>query len=421
MKHPAYLALLVLIGGCSSTIEYGRRSLNEPSFDGPHQPPSLIISSTAQAMKPAAAAPAARDDAAFKAAVRLDLKNPSAATLGAVRQMFETGPVNPDSEDDRTVLRRTIVATINRGEYRPADRFVNFRLRIEPVNFEFSAYSGTETDYSAIDIENFSLTKTRSAGLELGGGAPVAAKANLNNERASTETSTTNIDYNTLDIYREAERGIDLSGNTLVNVSLTAKQDERDTQIKPDLIVTSMSIRQDEKFLPAEKASLTTAHLLYLKPRDLTARLTFDYVIRRVLARSNDYAEHDQTVSYEEGRCTNAIIVAARDLDIPRWNVVALHNGRKLAPVNIDSELGAQALTFTNYIDALRFSAWMMKVGATRVGKSALSLPPESGLRLSPKSYPKLVVEKSSERFETSAESPLVCKITSVHGSPGSK
>src|SRR6059058_5714116 len=117
MRYLAYVALLALVGGCSSTVEYGRRSLNEPEFAGPHQPPSLIISSTAQAAKAVDAAPAPTTDP-LKAAVRVNVTNPSAATIGAVKQLFETTPSTAHANDDRTVLQRTIVATINRGEYR---------------------------------------------------------------------------------------------------------------------------------------------------------------------------------------------------------------------------------------------------------------------------------------------------------------
>lgn len=426
MKIATCAALAVLVAGCTPTIEYGRRSLNEPQI--PMRDPVVAVSSTAQAPKTPDAAP---DGALGKTEVRLDFRNPDAATVAALKKALEPAPQPAKFDGNRSVLKRTIVATVSRGEYRPADRFVNFRLRIEPANFAFTGYTGTATDYTAIDIENFSLAKTNSAGLELSGDTPIAKKITASADRVLTETgavkarienATTNIDDRTLDIYREAERGIDLAGNTLVNVGVTAKPEEADNVIKHDHVVTAIEISKDGKPLPADKASLKTTDLTYLAPQDLTAKVTFNYVLRRVLAKSNEYAEHNQTVRYEVGECVTdgVVIVPARDLDVPRWTIVTVENGTPSVSVNIDSELGEQPLTFVSHADAVRLAKWMMHQRAVGIGDSTLwvPVPPKGRKRLDKSSYPDLMVRKSSETFALAHPKKQPCHVTTTYESP---
>jgi hypothetical protein len=424
MKIATCAALVVLVAGCTPTIEYGRRSLNEPRFPLEHKDPVVTVSSTAQAPKTPDAAP---DGALGKTEVRLDFRNPDAATVAALKKALEPAPEQAKFDGDRSVLKRTIVATVSRRDYRPADRFVNFRLRIEPTNFAFTGYTGTATDYTSIDIANFSLAKTNSAGLEVSGDTPIAKKITASADRVLTETgavkarienATTNIDDKTLDIYREAERGIDLAGNTLVNVSVTAKPEKADNDIKYDYVVTAIEISKDGKPLPADKASLKTTGLTYLAPRDLTAKVRFDYVLRRVLAKSNEYTEHNQTIRYEVGECVtnNAVIVPARDLDVPRWTIATVEKGLPKLSVNIDSELGDQPLTFVSYADAVRLAKWMMKQRAIRIGDSTLSL--QGKQRLDKSSYPELMVRKSSEDFDLASPGAQACRVTATYESP---
>jgi hypothetical protein len=163
------------------------------------------------------------------------------------------------------------------------------------------------------------------------------------------------------------------------------------------------------KPLLPDAASIQIDNLTYLKPRNLTANLTFEYVIRRVLTKSNEYAEHNQTVAYEQGVCTrkNVVVVPARDLAVPRWSIFALKDNKAEFAVNYESEFGNRALAFIDYGDAVRFSVWMMKQKAGKVASSRLSLPKESGMKLDKATYPSLTVRPSSEIVAPIAEKPL--------------
>ncbi|WP_036167509.1 hypothetical protein [Massilia sp. 9096] len=417
------LPIVVLIGvlssaGCSPTVEYGRRSANEPAFAGPYRTPIVHVSSTAQGSKTGGAASSALDGALARAGLRLELQNPGEDAIRALKKALGAEPDKFAS--DRTVAKRTIVLTVAPGDYRPADRFVNFRLRVEPLNFEFSGYTGTETEYSAIDIENFSLTKVNTVGLDIDGGGSASTTGKASAGRQTTlaesglvtsrfENVTTNLDDATLDIYREAERGIDLSGNTLINIGVTARAENAANDLDTDMVATSVEISKGGNTLAPEAASLTIDNLSYLKPKDLKANLSFEYVIRRVLTKSNEYAEYNQTVAYEHGVCRrqNAVVVAARDLAVPRWGIFAIENNQPGFAVDLDSEFGNRALAFVDYADAVRFSVWMMTQKASRVGSSRLSLPRESGMKLDKGAYPRLAVRPSSEITAANREKSL--------------
>jgi hypothetical protein len=388
MKTGVLLIWVLLITGCSPTVEFGRRSANEPAFPGKYRDPVVHLSSTAQGSKTGAGASWAPDGALGKAELRLELQNPGVDAIKALKKALGADPDKFAS--DRTVAKRTIVVTVAPGDYRPADRFVNFRLRIEPSNFEFSGYAGTETEYTTVDIENFSLTKANTLGLDINGGGSgnTTGKAGASHQATLAETGlvssrfenvTSNLDGNTLDIYREAERGINLSGNTLINIGVTARAENAANDIDVDMVATGIEISKDGKPLAPDAASVQIDNLTYLKPKDLKANLTFEYVMRRVLTKSNEYAEHNQTVAYEQGVCTrtNVVVVPARDLAVPRWSIFALKDNQATYEVNFESEFGNRALAFVDYADAVRFSVWMMKQKAGKVASGRLSLPKE--------------------------------------------
>lgn len=424
----------LLLAGCTPTIEFGRRSANEPQFPTTYRDPIVHVSSTAQAARPDA--PPGYDGALGYARLQLQFANPGEDAIKAVRKALEAQPASVQFASDRTVAKRTIVVSVTRGEYRPADRFVNFRLRIQPVNFAFSGYTGTQTDYSTIDIETVSLSKTNSVGVEINGGAggSTTGKASTGRDAVLSESGgvtarienvTTNLEDKTLEIYREAERGIDLSGNTLVNIGVTARAGNVANDIDWGLVATSIDIAgKDGKIAAPEAASVRIANLSYLKPRDLKANLVFDYVMRRVLTKSNEYAEHDQTVEYEEGTCekADATIVSASDLAIPRWSIFGMQGNVPVVAVNLDSEFGDRPLAFVDYADAVRFAAWMMKQRANRVGASRLSLPDGSGLSLDRQPYPGLSVRPSGEVPSATdvneAPQPWHCQRKALHASP---
>lgn len=378
MKKILFCVVALAQSACTPTIEYGRRSVNEPAFPVVYPKPSIILSSSVQAPSADGGAASSTQEEAIK--VRMNYQDAAADKLVELRKAFNADIEEPKFNGNRTVIKRTVVAAITRGDFRPADRFVNFHLRITPKNFEFVDYKSTATDYSIVNIEALSLAKSNSASLQLVGGKPMEATAIAATSKTLTETGqvsarieylTTNIDYNTLDVYREAERGIDLAGNTLMNISVTAQKNEYENQTKVALVVTDAKLSEGDKILLPATAILKTADLQFLVPQDLWGHASFDYVIRRVSLRSNEYSEHNQTAFYEKGRCENTkvTVVRARDIYILRWSIMEANNANQaISEVRLAGEFGNRPMVFLDYPSALRLMYWMNSQTATKAG-----------------------------------------------------
>lgn len=409
---------------CTPTIEYGRRSVNEPAFPVVYPNPSIVISSSVQAPGAGGSAAPAAPENPIK--VRMNYDGATSKELVELRKAFNADIDEPKFSGNRTVIKRTVAAAITRGDFRPADRFVNFRLRITPNNFEFVDYKSTATDYSVINIEELSLAKTNSASLQLVGGKPIVATGTAGTSRALTESGqvsvrvenlTTNIDYNTLDVYREAERGIDLAGNTLVNVSVTAQKKDYANQTKFALVVTDATLSNADAPVLPKKATLTTADLQYLVPKDLWGSASFEYVMRRVSLRSNEYSEHNQTAFYEKGKCENdkITLVRARDIDVPRWSIAEVDAKGVKNAVRIADQFGVREMVFLDYPSALRLMHWMKKQGATMAGTRNFTFSDEGTALIKAGKYPELKVEMSSETSTTNPDGNWKCESSIIN------
>lgn len=425
MKKTLFLLAVLVQVGCTPTIEYARRSANEPKFPTLYPKPSIVLSSTTQASETNPPASASSPEEAIK--VQIDYQEASAEKLIELRRAFNTDIADSTFAGNRTVIKRTVAASITRGDFRPADRFVNFRLRIEPKNFEFVDYKGTATDYSVIDIATFSLAKTNSAGLQLVGGKPTVATGSVGTSKTLTESGqvavkienlTTNIDYDTLDVYREAERGIDLAGNTLVNISVTAQKNETANQTKVALVVIETKLSEKGIMLQPRDAVIKTADLQFLVPVDLWGEASFDYVIRRVSLRSNEYSEHNQTAFYETGACKNmrVTIVRARDIHIPRWSISETNEANEATSVvRLGGELGERSMIFLDYPGAQRLMHWMTTQEAVNAGARNFTFSTQGAASIRAGRYPKLKVTIASEKISPGMDNDWTCQSSTIN------
>ncbi len=242
-------------------------------------------------------------------------------------------------------MKRTLVLTIAKGAYRPADRLVNVTITIKPRNFIISDVTNFKTDYSNVDIAKLDLSQTNSVTASISPTLPGAlgtgqfgyTAGNTLDEQAQLsvrpEIQNVNMDGPNLVIYREAERGSDLAGNALV--SLTVRPRPPTTDVKFDEVVTDVSvIAKDGTDLPAqsapndkEKASITSDLLQHLVTAsgmgDFVAEVDFKYVKRHVVYGENTYAEYKQVVEFETGRCSlsRTVIIPAREFYVPLYRI----------------------------------------------------------------------------------------------------
>lgn len=415
MPRLIFPAFLLILGGCASQIEYGRRSLNEPALPRNFVPPSLIVSAT-KTSEDTDKTPTKKSLGSTGSDLSLILFNPKSTEVATIKKLLEESSDTPQFNADQTVAKLNLVASVSKSDYRPADRFVNFRLRITPNNFSFTNYIGSATDYTTIDIEKLELTKSNSSSLKLTRGTPISTEIGLSNEKSLKETGdiatrienlTVNIDDQTLDIYREAERGVDLAGNTVIKISATAKNDKSDIQILYDTVATDVKIQKDSKDIDPANASIKTSLLKHLQPQDLTGDISFDYVIRRVLNRSNEYSEHNQTVSIEVGSCKQkgARIIRTNDFSVPLW---VLSDGAGV--IEIGDNSGFRTLHFTDPVTATNFGDWMVRHRAKNIGKLFLRLPTVVSNTLeNPSKYPKLKVVNTIENNNSIPKDKFSC------------
>ena len=198
------------------------------------------------------------------------------------------------------MLFRSLVITVSKKPYRPADRIVSLDIKVIPEDFEFTSFTAAATQTMNVDIDKLSLTTTNQLSAELdptfagwlkGAGKLAGSTQSALGEAADVsvnpESLNVNLDGDTLYIHREAERGYDLTGNTLVAVNLSPKPPQTDADVSPsvqyDLVVTALTLQDKTgKTLAPGAASISTTHTAYLIPSSLHAKVTYSYVIRHV-------------------------------------------------------------------------------------------------------------------------------------------
>lgn len=150
---------------------------------------------------------------------------------------------------------------------------------------------------------------------------------------------------------------------------------------------------------------------------DLWGSASFEYVIRRVSLRSNEYSEHNQTAFYEKGKCENdkIVLVRARDIDVPRWSIAEVDQKGHRSTVRIVDQFGIREMVFLDYPSALRFMYWMKKWEAKFVGKRAFTFSDAGTQLIQTGKYPELSVEVSSETTTASLTSQWKCESSIIN------
>lgn len=367
-------------------------------------------SSTAAPSLTAAAAPAAPAAPASSPSVRITLSDPKATDVADIKSVLDKPAEQPaPPAPDLTALKRTLVLTIAKGVYRPADRLVSVKITIRPTNFIISDVTNFTTDYSSVDIAKLNLTQSNSvsasisptfAGSLAGTGQFGYTGGNTLEETATLsvrpEIQNVNMDGSSLVIYREADRGSDLAGNTLV--SFTVHPLPPQTAVRYDEVVSEVNLvsKTDGTDLPPqpapndkEKVAIKTnlvGHLWSieaLKTDDFVAEVLFDYVKRRVVHGQDTYAEYKQVVEFETGRCYrySTVIIPAREIDKAFYVIRTDQPPREV--VYISEESGPHEMYFTDFVTADRMAKWMMRQKATQIGPRRLTLG-EKGSLLTP-------------------------------------
>ncbi len=372
----------ILSAGCTPAPKLARRSANDPQLPtGPAGIRLTVGSSSAEAASGAAPS----KDAGGGVPSNLLVIQADGKNLAAVAKALKPAA---SFASDLTLLKRVLVFTIAKGAYRPANRIVRLRIKLLPENFAFSDYAASATSYSSVTVDKLDLAQDNSVAGATGvtGLGQLSATADRKLDESS-EISLHPLDLNVnldgpeLVIDREAERGQELAGNILVKITLRpqpplpGKPDQE--QVRYDLIETDMKLQDDKtgSDLAPQRASISTALLRHFAPRDLTARVSLDYVERDVLSGQNSYAESDQTVSFATPGSPDACswsgitVVSASDLFVPLWGIDA--GG---GVVEIEDAAGYRPLAFEDPVAATDALKWMSRRHARTIGERHLAI-----------------------------------------------
>lgn len=315
--------------------------------------------------------------------------------------------------------KQTLVATVSRGwDAGPADRLVRTWIDVIPLNFVFDGYTVIATDNQLLNIAQITNTSSASLQGQLGRttsdtaatttaappltsvltdvlGTSAGITGNLSNQRVTN--ATINQQYmklgadilpTELRILRESERNLDISGNTLI--ALTMRIDprrwRRDLPPSPVVLeersqrVTKLKLASDTGVLQAP-GDITLEVTLQKSPPScpLIADVHLYYELRQVTANASTYVEGKQRADYKRGvfKKERVELIPATTVRRPSWRIY----GRGNAELTLRDVLGQNLpLDFISYEQARSFADWLNHNGSA-IKSSGLDLG-KAGLRL---------------------------------------
>ncbi|MBB3589358.1 hypothetical protein [Sphingomonas sp. BK481] len=315
--------------------------------------------------------------------------------------------------------KQTLVATVSRGwDAGPADRLVRTWIEVTPLNFVFDGYTVIATDNQLLNIAQITNTSTASLQAQLGRttsdttattttappvtsvltdvlGTSAGVTGNLSNQRVTN--ATINQQYmklgadilpTELRILRESERNLDISGNTLI--ALTMRIDPR--RWRRDLPPSPLQL--EERSQRVTRLRLASDSGVLQSPGDITLEVTLQksppscpliadvhlyYELRQVTGNPSTYVEGKQKADYKRGvyKKERVELVPATTVRRPSWHLY----GRSDAELTLRDVFGQNLpLDFTSYEQARNFADWLNR-NASAIKSSGLNLG-QAGLRL---------------------------------------
>lgn len=286
---------------------------------------------------------------------------------------------------DATRLQRRVVFSLSPEGLGPADRIDRLLLTLTLTSptygsapaWRFTSWDRFSTRYATVDLGDISLSRKREFGASLGDlpagsagaevGASVKFSRNLGEElelRQRYVAATGTLSEHSASIYQEGVVGIDLTGNSSIDVELTAVTEAPAVQM---VRVTGM--RPDSP----DGVQLTSTRVVWpatdgrCSAVDIRARLEVSYRIRRVLQGAATVVEGDDTIAYIETTedLGEFVLVPGRDQRVTLWEIV---RGRDILT------LDRAPLFFATAAEALDVAGWLGRTGAASLGGAPLLL-----------------------------------------------
>jgi hypothetical protein len=342
----------------------------------PYAPPVLTVSSAPAAGGEALSAKGLPERAAAAYVAALAAREKSSQDLrGALAK-----PIAADKTGgkDATVSPRVLVVGVERETPRPGDRLLSTIVSIRPAEpFRFVDYQQAATDRTFIDIGQVSITDERSASIGVApGAAPMAEGVTASLAASRTRTAsrsirgesdlTVDVAPDLIRIYRAGVEGRDLTGDTLVKLSLRLPTADARTYA-----LANADLR-DDKGVPTapDKLRMKLKFVSLVPARDLWVCAKLAYEDRTVTEGARSYDEGRQAVALKGGETpwTPYLVAPAEELEIPLW-VVEDPSGGALA---FDDGIAANTLTFDDYDAAVDFLGWAQHAKTAQLANGRL-------------------------------------------------
>lgn len=376
-----------------SALDYGEQQFCELTRQTIHfSHPQVSVYSNAAPPKVVTAPLTLKDlsDHAQASVVDAEAANPSHATqlrANLAKGLADSVAVTQGLSDPFRFDRTLIVTVIKGTDALPGDRLIWTRIFVQPENFQFANYSIPASDLQTQKIASIEDTTTQKVSGTFGASAPLPIKPTVSVtpdfEHASKADADLSQQYQNLGvdiqpdfvrIYRESERGLDVSGNTLLNVTLIANQAMRSEELV--LIGSNPHLYDGAEPLPPGKASIEVQPQYPLLHRPLMARVWMLYEARKIISGRGSYDEGSQSVmlvrdasDYDTKANKPGLlmpIMTADEVSPAIWKIVNIDDHEDIL-AGVKGGI-PRSLVFTDFGAATQVAHWIRETGARSIG-----------------------------------------------------
>ena len=304
---------------------------------------------------------------------------------------------SPSDVIDRSQYKVRLVFSVQKTEKMTvvADRISQLELKFNELSefFQFKYWNKFETEYGQVDLGNIGLkqgtTFTAKATPNFGGASTgeigVTNSKELNEEvtlRQRFITSTGVLDKHTATLVQEGVTGIDLAGNTSIDLTIELNPDKVETLS----VIKFESLKNDKGYKAANELSLKRISIkapefsvVESLKNGVFTRLTGSYIVRHVRKGDQTINEGDDEIEFIKGNLEvipeHIAIMTKEQLERTRHRFYLHPLGYKGKNLTIDlPENSNQSLEFATFVEAEQFLEWLKNTNSATVGASGWQL-----------------------------------------------
>lgn len=375
----------VALAGCGTTLSRWKSAEGLPAYAEPR----LYVSSAPAPGGDAFTVKSLPERAAAAYIAGLAEKEKTSAALQAALAKPISGG-GAGGSADATAVGRVLVVGVQRPSLLPGDRLLTVTVSLKPPTgaYRFTGFQAAATNRSTINIGTVTVTDQVGAtfGLAPSPGATAALSPSASVNASRTETGTRAITAATelsvhvapelVEIYRTGAEGQDLTGDTLLKLSLQLPAQAA----KAYAIAAAQLVGDDGAPLGAEKAKITYSFLEMNPPADLYVCARLDYEDRHILEGQDSLDEGRQKVEIRrpaQPAWAPYLLAPAEDLETPLWAIMSDEKSANAGALMFDEGLGPVTLYFESYTGAQTTLAWLKKtkVDKLKTGRLLMGAP----------------------------------------------